>query len=143
MFWHQSQGASDHVIKGAPKHLQPTPCNNTLMGICPRAEPLWHPQLRFRNFRSMSLVLIVLLVALMIPLTAVILDSQVGRAIAARLEKGKDPVEGGSRIAALEAEVDRLGKEVSRLDEETAFLHKLLETRSHPPEVLPPGADAS
>jgi hypothetical protein len=34
----------------------------------------------------MSLFLIVLLVALMIPLVAVILDSQVGRALAARLE---------------------------------------------------------
>jgi len=91
----------------------------------------------------MSLVLIVLLVALMIPLTAVILDSQVGRAIAARVEKGKDASEGGARIAALEAEVDRLGRELSRLDEETAFLHKLLESRANPPEALPPGADAT
>lgn len=88
----------------------------------------------------MSLVLIVLLVALMIPLTAVILDSQVGRAIAARLEKGT-PVEGGARLAALEAEVDRLNREVTRLDEETEFLHKLLESKPQSPESLPPGAE--
>ena len=89
----------------------------------------------------MMLLLVVLLVALMIPLTAVILDSQVGRAIAARLERhpGTD-VTAGSRMNALEAEVERLGREVSRLEEETTFLHKLLENRTagHSGE-LPPG----
>jgi hypothetical protein len=87
----------------------------------------------------MSLVLIVLLVALMIPLVAVILDSQVGRAIAARLEGGRG-VETLSdrRLAALEGEVDRLGREVQRLDEESAFLHQLLEEK-RAPGALPPG----
>jgi hypothetical protein len=89
----------------------------------------------------MMLLLIVLLVALMIPLTAVILDSQVGRAIAARLERhsGTD-VTAGSRMSALESEVERLGREVNRLEEETTFLHKLLENRTagHGGE-LPPG----
>lgn len=85
------------------------------------------------------LLLIVLLVALMIPLTAVILDSQVGRALAARLEKDRDlgDVAGSRRLAALEAEVERLAREMQRLDEESAFLHRLLEGKS-PPE-LPPG----
>lgn len=87
----------------------------------------------------MSLVLIVLLVALMIPLVAVILDSQVGRAIAARMEGGR----GGDtlsdrRLATLEGEVDRLNREVQRLDEESAFLHQLLEEK-RAPEALPPG----
>lgn len=92
----------------------------------------------------MTWLAIILLAALMIPLMAVILDSQVGRAIAARLERhsGTD-LASGSRMAQLEAEVDRLGKEVNRLDEETAFLHKLLENRSptHSGE-LPPGEKA-
>jgi hypothetical protein len=75
----------------------------------------------------------------MIPLTAVVLDSQVGRAIAGRLERGQGKdLTGGSRVAALEAEIERLTREVSRLDEETAFLHKLLENRT-PPASLPPG----
>jgi hypothetical protein len=87
----------------------------------------------------MTLLLIVLLVALFIPLTAVVLDSQVGRAIAGRLERGEGKdLRGGSRMAALEAEVERLGKEISRLEEETAFLHKLLEDRA-PRAELPPG----
>lgn len=87
----------------------------------------------------MSLVLIVLLVALMIPLVAVILDSQVGRALAARLEGGRS---GDSlsdrRLAALEGEVDRLNRELQRLDEESAFLHQLLEEKRSP-GALPPG----
>lgn len=91
----------------------------------------------------MTWLLIVLLVALMIPLTAVILDSQVGRALAGRLERntGTD-LTGGSRMNQLEAEVDRLSKEVSRLDEETAFLHKLLEDRPASTKELPPGEAA-
>lgn len=87
----------------------------------------------------MSLVLIVLLVALMIPLVAVILDSQVGRAIAARLEGGRGPdTLADRRIAALEGDVDRLNREVQRLDEESAFLHQLLE-KKRAPGALPPG----
>jgi len=86
------------------------------------------------------LVLVVLLVALMIPLTAVVLDSQVGRALAARLERNRDGGElaGNPRLAALEGEVERLGRELQRLDEESAFLHRLLESKK-PPEQLPPG----
>lgn len=87
-----------------------------------------------------TLVIVVLLVALMIPLTAVILDSQVGRALAGRLERDRRPLDGGGneRLAALETEVDRLAKELQRLDEESAFLHRLLESK-RPPEKLPPG----
>jgi uncharacterized protein YlxW (UPF0749 family) len=87
----------------------------------------------------MSLFLIVLLVALMIPLVAVVLDSQVGRALAARLEgrAGSDTL-ADRRLAALENEVDRLGRELQRLDEESTFLHKLLEEK-RAPGALPPG----
>lgn len=86
-----------------------------------------------------TLLLVVLLVALMIPLTAVVLDSQVGRAIAARMERDRAPGElgGDNRLTALEAEVERLAREVQRLDEESAFLHRLLENKK--PEQLPPG----
>ncbi|NJD08949.1 MAG: hypothetical protein FIB01_00400 [Gemmatimonadetes bacterium] len=87
-----------------------------------------------------TLVLIVLLVALMIPLTAVVLDSQVGRALAARMERDRQLAEPGSndRLTALESEVERLGRELQRLDEESVFLHRLLESKA-PPEQLPPG----
>ncbi len=88
----------------------------------------------------LMLILVVLLVALMIPLTAVILDSQVGRALAARLEGGREL--GGAvatRLTALEGEVDRLSREVQRLDEQSTFLQRLLEEKSAPEGLLPPG----
>jgi uncharacterized protein YlxW (UPF0749 family) len=87
----------------------------------------------------MNLFLLVLLVALLIPLVAVVLDSQVGRALAARLEgrQGGDSLS-DRRLAALESEVDRLGREVERLEEESTFLHRLLEEK-RAPEALPPG----
>jgi hypothetical protein len=90
----------------------------------------------------MMLILVVLLVALLIPLTAVVLDSQVGRAIAGRLERGRDAVSDGTlaRLAALESEVDRLTREVERLDEESTFLQRLLEKkRPDDDRQLPPG----
>ena len=89
---------------------------------------------------ALTLILVVLLVALLIPLTAVVLDSQVGRAIAARLEGSRQPA--GTlpdRVALLEGEVDRLSKELERLNEESAFLHRLLEEKPPAGTLLPPG----
>jgi hypothetical protein len=90
----------------------------------------------------MFLPLILVLVVL-IPLVAIVLDSQLGRALASRLERrGLDgpPDLMAERVAFLEGEVERLTSELSRIDEETEFLHKLLAER--PPEsgpALPPG----
>lgn len=79
-------------------------------------------------FLQMILVLVVL-----IPLLAIVLDSQVGRALASRLERrGLDsPTDAAAeRIAYLESEVERLAAEVERLDEESEFVHRLLTERS-------------
>jgi hypothetical protein len=84
----------------------------------------------------MSLILIILLLAVMVPLVAVILDSQVGRALASRIEGQRAETTSDRRIATLENEVDRLSREVQRLDDESAFLHKLLEEKRAP--QLPP-----
>lgn len=83
--------------------------------------------------------LIVLLV-LLIPLLAIVLDSQLGRALAQRLERGQigsgnDMM--GERVAFLEGEVDRLNSEVNRLHDESEFLHKLLTERSSASEDTP------
>lgn len=65
---------------------------------------------------------------LLIPLMAVILDSQLGRALARRIEGGGgDPARENARLAALEAEVDRLSKELERLQEQAEFVDRLLE----------------
>ena len=92
----------------------------------------------------MFLQLILVLVVL-IPLLAIVLDSQVGRALASRLERrGLDAPSDltAERIAYLEGEVERLSSELMRLDEESQFVHKLLtERRGAEGASLPPGDD--
>jgi hypothetical protein len=90
----------------------------------------------------MFLQLILVLVVL-IPLLAILLDSQVGRALASRLERRSldgPPDLMAERMAFLEGEVERLTSELSRLDEESRFLHELLtERHPDPGHTLPPG----
>lgn len=84
---------------------------------------------------------LIFILALMIPLIAVVLDSQLGRALAARLERDRAPAEDGlgERLAALEGEVDRLSRDLQRLGEETEFLHRLLESKNVKRDALPSG----
>ena len=85
---------------------------------------------------------IVFLVMLMIPLLSIVLDSQLGRALAARLERrtlGDADELLADRIAFLEGEVERLSSEVRRLDEEGQFLQRLLTEEPEPPALPPPG----
>ena len=83
----------------------------------------------------------VVVVVLLIPILAIVLDSQVGKAIAARLERrnlGAGEPGSHERLAHLEGEVERLGREVERLDEEGRFLQKLLAGRTRD-DAQPPG----
>ncbi len=77
---------------------------------------------------------LIIVAVVLIPILAIVLDSQFGRAIARRMERPKLGAgeEGGGheRVTVLEAEVDRLGREVERLDEESQFLQKLLASRT-------------
>ena len=87
------------------------------------------------------MVWVVVALALMIPLIAIVLDSQLGRALAGRVEKQnapRDQSQLATRVCALEAEIDRIGKELERVQEDNEFVRKLLE---HKPEggALPPG----
>ncbi len=86
---------------------------------------------------------LILVLVVLIPLLAIVLDSQVGRALASRLERrGLDaPADiTAERIAFLETEVERLASEVMRLDEEGQFLQKLLTERVESTGgELPPG----
>lgn len=81
-----------------------------------------------------------LILVLLIPLVAVILDSRLGRALARRIEGGSPD---NARLAALESEVERLGREMERLQEQAEFVSRLLEERTEGPEAsrLPPGDD--
>jgi hypothetical protein len=88
------------------------------------------------------MVLMILLLVLLIPALAIVLDSPVGRALAARMEprglrSGSD--DGTSdRLSYLEGEVERLTTQVSRLEEESQFLNQLLDDRPSS-SLLPPG----
>jgi hypothetical protein len=87
---------------------------------------------------------ILFVLVLLIPILAIVLDSQVGRALASRLERrglGQPDDLLQERLMYLEGEVERLSKEVGRLDDEGQFLQKLLEDRSGDTGALPPGDD--
>jgi len=85
---------------------------------------------------------LILILVVLIPLLAIVLDSQVGRALASRLERRAldAPNESNAeRIAYLEGEVERLGGEIQRLDEQGEFVQRLLTERRQEGAALPPG----
>ncbi len=87
---------------------------------------------------------IILFLALLIPILAIVLDSQVGRALASRLERRslEQPDDlMAERVGFLEGEVERLSEELNRLDEESRFLQQLLDKRPGGAGALPPGDD--
>lgn len=77
-------------------------------------------------------MLFIFTIALLIPLAAVILDSQFGRALAGLVERMGREEDGATaeRIAQLEGEVERLGLEVKRLEEQADFMQRLLTERA-------------
>ncbi len=87
------------------------------------------------------MILFLLVLVLLIPILSIVLDSQVGQALAARLERrslGQPDNATEERIGFLENETERLSTELNRLSEESQFLHKLLAERAES-QVLPPG----
>lgn len=82
----------------------------------------------------------VILVMLMIPLLAIVIDSEFGRAFARRIS-GDDRAgdeELVQRLEALEGEVRYLSESLEALREETTFLRSLAEGESES-RSLPPG----
>src|SRR5436309_5937864 len=98
-----------------------------------------HSAMRWRGGRvvrrilSMWIVIIVLLgIALMIPITAILLDSPLGRSMARRLEGPTDGSPGSvreleRRVEALETDIADLTRSVTGMREEIQFVHGLLE----------------
>jgi hypothetical protein len=89
--------------------------------------------------------IVLIVIAFLIPeILSTVLDSRLGRAVAARIEaRGREGGDQGmtDRVAYLEGEVDRLSEEVRRLTEESDFLQQLLAGRrpADPGTRLPPG----
>lgn len=93
---------------------------------------------------ALALIGIIMLVALMIPLFGIVVDSPIGRAIARRLEGPEtavapNVVELARKVELLESEVDDLSRAVDALREENQFLQRLLEEAPGRPSLPPPG----
>jgi hypothetical protein len=78
----------------------------------------------------MWVITLILLLALLIPIMGIVIDSPIGRALARRLE-GPQQVPPGlddlaKKVDLLEAEVDDLNRSVQALQDENAFLQRLL-----------------
>jgi peptidoglycan hydrolase CwlO-like protein len=93
----------------------------------------------------MSLIALILIIALLIPIMGIVVDSPIGRALAKRLE-GPQSIppalqDLAKKVDLLEAEVDDLNRSVQTLQDENAFLQRLLEV---PPDrsTLPPPASS-
>lgn len=85
---------------------------------------------------------LILLVALLIPIIGIVIDSPIGRAIARRVE-GPDAIppdmqDLGKKVELLELEVDDLNRSVDQLKEENAFIQRLLEDPSARRTLPPP-----
>ena len=92
----------------------------------------------------MWIVALVLLLALLIPILGILLDSPIGRAIARRLEGPEtatpELTELARKVELLEAEVDDLTRSVETLKEDNAFLQRLFEDAPARPPLPPPSA---
>jgi hypothetical protein len=86
---------------------------------------------------GMWVLVVVLIVALMVPITAILLDSPLGRSIARRLEgEGNGSATRGDvrelqrRVEVLETDLDDLSRSISGMREELQFVQRLLEDPS-------------
>jgi uncharacterized SAM-binding protein YcdF (DUF218 family) len=90
----------------------------------------------------MSIIALILLVALLIPIMGIVVDSPIGRALARRLEgpQATPPAltELAKKVELLEAEVDDLMRSVQSLQDDNEFLHPLLEVPSQRSTLPPP-----
>jgi hypothetical protein len=85
---------------------------------------------------------ILVLAVLLVPITAILIDSPIGRALARRLEGPTDAappplVELAKKVQLLESEIDELHRAVEGLQEENQFLQNLLESGGRR-QALPP-----
>jgi uncharacterized SAM-binding protein YcdF (DUF218 family) len=90
----------------------------------------------------MSVIVLILLVALLIPIMGIVVDSPIGRALARRLEGPQEIppalTELAKKIELLEAEVDDLTRSVQALQDENVFLQRLLEDPTQRATLPPP-----
>ena len=90
-------------------------------------------------------VIVLIAFALMIPLTAIVLDSPVVRAWVERMQGGKiedgaDIKELSKKVGILETELETLNRQIAQIQEEHQYMQRLLEDPAHraaAPKSLP------
>ena len=90
-------------------------------------------------------VIVLIAFALMIPLTAIVLDSPVVRAWVERMQGGKveegaDLKELSKKVGILETELETVNRQLAQIQEEHQYMQRLLEDPAHrspPPKSLP------
>ena len=83
----------------------------------------------------MWVLAVILIVALMIPVAAILVDSPLGRSVARRLEGGGGPAAGTApelrdlqrKVEALETEIEDLNRSLAGMRDEVQFMQRLLE----------------
>ncbi len=85
--------------------------------------------------------LVVVALILLIPLLAIVIDSQIGQALARRIAREAPPGELEARVDALQGELEYLTQSVEGLREETVFIRALVEGKERPRVALPPGGE--
>ena len=92
----------------------------------------------------MAFLGLILLVALLIPIMGIVIDSPIGRALARAGWRARRPFPPPSptlakKVEVLEGELEELQRSVTALQEENQFLQRLLEDQSaHRPALPPP-----
>lgn len=89
----------------------------------------------------MAIWALVLLVVLMIPVLAIVIDSEFGRAFARRISREGSDADGvlSARVSQLEGEVKYLSESLETMRDETGFLRSLLEEEPPESRALPTG----
>jgi hypothetical protein len=76
----------------------------------------------------MWVLAVILIVALLIPVAAILVDSPLGKSVARRMEGGH--ADGGDlqrKVEIIEAEMEELNRSVAGMKEELQFMQRLLE----------------
>jgi len=96
----------------------------------------WRAGRRVYRIRSMWVLAVILIVALLIPVAAILVDSPLGKSFARRMDEGRaDGTAGGPpelremkrKVELLETEVEDLNRSIAGMREEVQFMQRLLE----------------
>ena len=75
----------------------------------------------------MWVLAVILIVALLIPVAAILVDSPLGKSVARRMEGRADGGDLQRKVEIMEAEMEELNRSVAGMREELQFMQRLLE----------------